>query len=338
MLIISTVFTVFDGHGGDWAAEYSIKNLHSYIVKQQAFRSKEREQALVQAFMECDSSLLQIQRSEGATGGTTAVVCLVDHDAIYTANVGDSRALLYRRSRAPVLGASSSSSASTYEIVELTHDHRPGDAEERQRIVGAGGQCGDDGYACLDDHALAVSRALGNPVFKANKQLSPHEQVVIADPHIHRINRSCDDQFLLIASDGLWNFCDNRTACEFVARRLKKSPDLEEAANELIQFALTRNSSDNITVLIVVFEWSPEDKTKHEKLVRSGKSSFQPLVSVDSRSLRSSSSRRLPVSPTNAVSSQSSPSQAEQELPIDHDTIRINPKSESQLNSLFDQP
>lgn len=268
--------------------------------------------------------MLDTQRRDGLVGGTTAVVCLLDHESIYTANVGDSRALLYRRVRHSQ-PSSSSASNSAFEVIELTHDHRPVDIEERERIVGAGGQCGEDGYAMLDDHALAVSRALGNPMFKANQRLASHEQVIIANPHIHRINRSADDQFLLIASDGLWNYCDNRTACEFVARRLKKSPDLEEAARELVQFALDRRSTDNVTVVIVVFEWTSDDKTKHEKVLRSGKASFEPSVNCDSRSaaLHSPSSRRVADSQARSG-------------PHDEDTIRIASRQPS-LTSLFSQ-
>jgi serine/threonine protein phosphatase PrpC len=59
--------------------------------------------------------------------GTTAVVAFVRGDQLYTANVGDSRAIL------------ATQTATGLQPVELTFDQKPEMAEEQKRIEAAGG-------------------------------------------------------------------------------------------------------------------------------------------------------------------------------------------------------
>ena len=59
--------------------------------------------------------------------GTTAAVAFVRGDQLYTANVGDSRAVL------------ATQTADGLRPVELTFDQKPGMAQERKRIEAAGG-------------------------------------------------------------------------------------------------------------------------------------------------------------------------------------------------------
>ena len=52
---------------------------------------------------------------------------------------------------------------------------------------------------------------------------------------------------MIIASDGLWDVCQDQKAVELV-RSLKSSKDM---AKELVQYALKNGSQDNISVLIL---------------------------------------------------------------------------------------
>lgn len=79
--------------------------------------------------------------------GCTACVCLVTIDTIYCANAGDSRAILVSKSG---------------KVTELSHDHKPDNEGEMQRIKAAGGFV-DDGRV---QGIIAVSRAIGDWEYK----------------------------------------------------------------------------------------------------------------------------------------------------------------------------
>uniref|UniRef100_A0A804P4I5 protein-serine/threonine phosphatase n=1 Tax=Zea mays TaxID=4577 RepID=A0A804P4I5_MAIZE len=87
---------------------------------------------------------------------------------------------------------------------------------------------------------LAVSRAFGD------KLLKPY---VVADPEIKEEVVDSSLEFLILASDGLWDVVTNEEAVAMV----KPIQDPQEAANKLLEEASRRGSSDNITVIIVRF-------------------------------------------------------------------------------------
>ncbi len=64
--------------------------------------------------------------------GSCAIVVLIVGDRVYTANVGDSRALLAT--------SGSTHPAALPTVHALSTDHKPGDEQERKRIIENGGQ------------------------------------------------------------------------------------------------------------------------------------------------------------------------------------------------------
>ncbi|KAL9250351.1 putative protein phosphatase 2C 11 [Drosera capensis] len=91
---------------------------------------------------------------------------------------------------------------------------------------------------------LAVSRAFGD------KLLRPY---VVAEPEIQEQDTD-DVDFIIIASDGLWNVISNKDAVSIV----QKINDAEAASRKLTEEAYARGSSDSITCLVVRF-----DKSEH---------------------------------------------------------------------------
>jgi protein phosphatase 1L len=87
---------------------------------------------------------------------------------------------------------------------------------------------------------LAVSRAFGDKLLK---------QYVVVDPEIRE--EVVDDtlEFLILASDGLWDVVSNEEAVALT----RSIQDPEEAAKKLLQEAYKRESSDNITCVVVRF-------------------------------------------------------------------------------------
>lgn len=81
--------------------------------------------------------------------GCTACVCLLVDKVLYCANAGDSRCVL----------------SSNKEVVEMSHDHKPLNEEEKKRIEAAGGYVTGDNRVCGN---LNLSRAIGDLEFKTD--------------------------------------------------------------------------------------------------------------------------------------------------------------------------
>ena len=198
-----------------------------------------KEAALLKGFLYCDQRYLVEQETNGEKSGTTACAVLIDHSDIYVANCGDTRAILSRAGQA----------------IELSRDHKPTDPEEKARVEAAGGRVPDgSGYVELGDKGLAVSRAMGNPSFKQNPTKSDAGQVIIPHPYQSRTARQFGvDEFVIVATDGLWNVCSHQYAVEFVRKRLLANTDVEDIAHKLTQHALDRKTNDNCSCVIVTF-------------------------------------------------------------------------------------
>lgn len=90
---------------------------------------------------------------------------------------------------------------------------------------------------------------------------------VISDPEVIVTKRSSRDEFLILASDGLWDVVSNDVACHIVRRcfsgqimngkdrhtpaRRENNPAAAAAAALLAELAMARGSRDNISVIVV---------------------------------------------------------------------------------------
>lgn len=157
---------------------------------------------------------------------------------LYCANAGDSHGVLCRGGKA----------------IRLTYHHHTSNAEEVERINGAGGQI-KKGY--VQGHIM-VTRSLGD---------YPDEGYVIGTPEQTQTELCDEDEFVILASDGvsytlaqalaqlthvslssqLWDVFEDQQAVEFI--RDVKNP--EEAATNLVNGALEKGTQDNVTVIVI---------------------------------------------------------------------------------------
>jgi protein phosphatase 1L len=216
------LFGVFDGHGGSRAAEYVKKHLFDNLLKHPKFID-DTKLAIAEAYKQTDQDYLKTEISQSRDAGSTASTAVLVGDRLLVANVGDSRAVICRGG----------------EAVALSTDHKPNRTDERQRIEDAGGVVMWAGTWRVGG-VLAVSRAFGDRLLK---------QYVVADPEIQEDTIKEGVDFLVLASDGLWDVVSNQDAVSMVAT----IPDAEEAANKLTGEAFRRGSADNITCVIVRF-------------------------------------------------------------------------------------
>lgn len=86
---------------------------------------------------------------------------------------------------------------------------------------------------------------------------------MITDPEVKIMRRNKSDEFLILASDGLWDVISNEVACQVVRRCLDglirrssvsdytRAGRSAEAAAVLVELAMARGSYDNISVVVV---------------------------------------------------------------------------------------
>jgi len=140
---------------------------------------------------------------------------------LYTANVGDARAVLSRGGKA----------------VRLTYDHKGSDAQEAKRIMDAGGFVMNNRVNGI----LAVTRSLGDSKMK---------EFVVGSPYTTETTLGDDDEWLIIACDGLWDVCEDQTAVDIISQ----SKDAQHASKALLDHALTNFSTDNLSVMVVALK------------------------------------------------------------------------------------
>jgi len=272
--------SVFDGHGGDAAAQYLEKNFFNVVseaLKRQAGQFSvecsisqaeeglccpiELHSAVAESFREADDNLLKwlstSVKGDNARSGCTATTLLVRPDVALVANVGDSRAVLSRRGKA----------------MDLTTEHRvwgKGNTvtSETERIESAGGWV-EDGRVC---GVLAVSRAFGDPDFKgvglkallqrgvedefwtqefADSQIFTEDPVTVVPDVFELTLQSGKDEVLIVATDGLWDVVSSQDAVSLARAELRRGGNAEGAAEKLIDAAVKRRTQDNVAVIVV---------------------------------------------------------------------------------------
>ena len=123
--------------------------------------------------------------------------------------------------------------------------------EEAERIRKAGGFIGFNGVWRVAG-ILATSRALGDYPLKEKK-------FITADPDILTFDlNEVQPQFIILASDGLWDCFSNEEAIEYIKERLDEP---HFGAKSIILQAYYKGSLDNITVMVVKFDKKLYKKT-----------------------------------------------------------------------------
>ncbi|XP_072984441.1 probable protein phosphatase 2C 52 [Typha latifolia] len=223
-----SLFGVFDGHGGSRAAEYLKDHLFENLMKHPEFRI-DTKLAISETYRKTDSNFLDSETNTFRDDGSTASTAVLVGNHLYVANVGDSRAVVSKAGKA----------------IPLSNDHKPNRSDERKRIENAGGVVMWAGTWRVGG-VLAMSRAFGNRLLK---------QYVVADPEIQEEVIDNELEFLVLATDGLWDVVPNEDAVSLA--RMEEVP--EAAARKLTETAFSRGSADNITCIVVRFHHDKMD-------------------------------------------------------------------------------
>lgn len=176
---------------------------------------------MTEGFRDIDDAWLKLASHNGYDDGSTAVCSLVVNNKLYVASVGDSRAVLSHNGRA----------------VDMTQDHKPSRPDEKHRIESLGGRIIHYGTWRVEG-VLAVTRAFGDRRLK---------KYVSAVPEIQSRELTADDDWLVLASDGVWDVLSSQAAVD-MANHINNA---QEAAKAITMHAYKNHSADNITTMVV---------------------------------------------------------------------------------------
>lgn len=252
------VFCVLDGHGinGHLISGFAAKYFTSHIHKHKKLAGLDNENDIYTAlkknnyyiihhmFSHCERAIAKSDIDANFSGSTCVQLYMVGNKLI-CANVGDSRCIM----------------VTDKEIIPLSIDQKPNSEGEMQRIIKSGGEVSqyeEDGiksgpYRVWKKNemypGIAMSRSIGD--------LIATTLGVIPEPVF--IEKEIDDKtkFIILASDGVWEFLDNKMVKEIVMPfYLKNDPD--GACKALIDESTKwwENEDvvvDDITVIAVFF-------------------------------------------------------------------------------------
>ncbi|OMJ93818.1 hypothetical protein SteCoe_3142 [Stentor coeruleus] len=179
--------------------------------------------------------------------GSTLVTVLIRGPKIICANIGDSRAVIGNCDR-----------NGNWRAVELSNDHKPNRPDEAKRINLAGGIIRQfqtiDGELVgplrvwskdRDIPGLAMTRSIGD--------LASRKSGIVNDPEIVVRNIHVEDKFLILATDGIWEFISSQEAVDIV-KDVWVYGKSEACCEKLLEAARERwikeNVVDDITVLV----------------------------------------------------------------------------------------
>lgn len=204
---------VYDGHGGAAVSRYLRQNLHAQFLS--ALPDEERSKigtdvvvrALSDAFRAVDDAVLKV-RHWSYMGSTAVVVVLQWNEEekrtnLISANIGDSRAVLSRKGKA----------------VELTMDHKPNLPSELERVKKLGGTVRWYGLVEQDGRpmeGMGVYRINGNLAVARSVGDRSERPFVSGDVDMKTFSLEEGDQFIILATDGLWDVMSSEEAVNFV--------------------------------------------------------------------------------------------------------------------------
>jgi serine/threonine protein phosphatase PrpC len=243
----SAYFAIYDGHGGRQCVDYVTQTLHDNLLQELQKAPNNVPDGFIKAFSTTDRNMLA---SGINASGCTACCCLLQEEnsfrAIYTAHLGDARAVICRGGLAVRLTSMS--------------DHKATDPTEAKRVIEAGGTI----FNVRVNGMLAISRAFGDHQMKA--PALPND-VVSNVPDITSTELTDQDMFVIVACDGLWDVVEDQESVNLVLEGIRELmtllPSTEEAnsthrrsmgevlARMLVEEALARGTSDNVSCIMI---------------------------------------------------------------------------------------
>ena len=253
------LFAILDGHGvnghmvSQFASKYLIKKFTNIANKFNDtesiynFLKKSDFQKIIDIFLETDNQIINQKGFDISLSGTTCVLIIQLYEHIICSNIGDSRAILIYDNN---------------KIFELSQDSKPEVPEETKRINLMGGIVdqvrNEFGIKTgpyrvyiknMDQPGLAMSRSFGDKKAKSCG--------VIPYPDIIEYTLNNDSKYMVICSDGVWEFLTNEDVME-IGNKFYKQNNINGFCKQLLKkstemWEKEENYIDDITIVTVFF-------------------------------------------------------------------------------------
>lgn len=213
------LFGVFDGHGGARASSFVKENLSDYLMKELESRCKDglTEEGIFHSLKVCCKKL---HADYQELDGTTATIALIINDRLWVANVGDSRTILVNQDGT---------------AIQASEDAKPAIKRYQTKIEKLGGHVVFNRV----NGFLAVARAIGDKNVLG----------ILPDPKI--TDYPLNFKYLVLACDGLYDVATTNEVGAAIKEMHDKGESPENMAKRLVQTAIQRGSSDNVSVIVI---------------------------------------------------------------------------------------
>ena len=251
--------SVCDGHGveGHFVSEFIKEVLPYYMSENLKERNILKETQLVhkiitETFLIVNNMLVDNENINSLFSGSTCVSVIFTPERLIVPNIGDSRAVLGRYDKA----------TGKYKAIDLSRDHKPTEQDEAKRIIENDGRIqpftedgefvGPQRVWIKDEEVpgLAMTRSFGDRVAATVG--------VMSEPEIKEFDFDENDKFMIIASDGIWEFISSQE-CINMIQSYYESNDLKACCEYLYQESSRRwlkeeEVIDDTTLILVFFE------------------------------------------------------------------------------------
>ncbi|KAF7033964.1 hypothetical protein CFC21_045026 [Triticum aestivum] len=278
----ATFVGVYDGHGGPETARFVADNLFHHLKKFATEQQTVSADVIRRSYAATEEGFLNLVRKQWlikpqiASVGTCCLVGIINEGVLYIANTGDSRAVLGRVERG----------VKDVKAVQLSSEHNASFQEVRDELRQ---MHPDDPRIVVLKHnvwrvkgIIQVSRTIGDAYLKSSEfNREPllarfripgpfHKPILCPEPSIEEHRLCAEDQFVIFASDGLWEHLSNQEAVDIVhcsprngiARRLVKAALREAAKKREMRYSdlkkidrgVRRHFHDDITVVVLFLD------------------------------------------------------------------------------------
>ena len=250
---------VLDGHGyyGHEVSEYIKENLPMDLnrvlkTKKVNLLKDDLSEIIKQTFEMENNSLLRYKQIDSNLSGSTCVSVIYTKEKLIIANLGDSRCILGKKIN------------NEWKTEHLTRDHKPSLPEEAERIKSYGGRIrpmkDEDGNFIgplrvymkeKDIPGLAMTRSFGDYYASTAGTISI--------PEVSEYKFIPEDKFLILASDGLFEFMESNEVVNIVSEYYEKN-DIVGCSEFLYKESYRKwiyeeeDTVDDITIILVFFE------------------------------------------------------------------------------------
>ena len=251
---------VCDGHGifgqniSFYLKEHLPNNLMNGFIEKNIFNLSELNINLISEiveyiFQKTNNEMNENERIDSSFSGSTCISSIFTPERLFCINVGDSRCILGKYNK----------EKNEWIPLNLSRDHKPSDPKEKLRIINSGGRVesymDEDGNyvgperVWLKDEdcpGLAMSRSFGDEI--------AHKVGVIVCPDILDYRFTEEDKFIILASDGIWEFLSSDEVVDII-KNFYLENDLEGALDYLYKESSKRwinkeDIIDDITMII----------------------------------------------------------------------------------------